>query len=496
MEDKEQEKILVVDDEESLRLICEDALLDEGYKVFTVEDGEKALQILREQKDIDLVISDLKMPNLNGIELIKQAKKEELDADFLIMTGFGTIEVAVECIRLGAADYLPKPFNLSHLIVKVRKVLQERKRRLERRRLSSVVRILNLSSALNRIKDFKGILYEFIYHLQKNFNPDSLIISFYNSRNGRLEQKVIKGKFFKKNYQLIFPLNKKMLDVLQKNSSFVSDNYTFENIEKKFSLLIIPLTVQNEKIGVLLLLKENKEKISSLLKNKKLINIFCMHAAISLQNASFFKRLRNLNLEIISSYAKAVEARDYYTKGHSENVARYAFNLGKFIGLGDKELELLYVGGMLHDIGKIGISDQILNKPGKLTDEEYEKMKQHPVIGKEILSKIEFLKEVVPLVYYHHERIDGKGYPEGLTGEQIPLLVKILSVVDAFEAMTSNRSYRNALPLEEVEKIMFEGAGTQWDEDLVHKWFFLVKDRGMEELKNISEFKGIFRLLN
>jgi len=486
-------KLLVVDDEESLRVICQDALEDEGYEVLTAEDGQEGLEILRKDSDIALVVSDLKMPRLNGIEFLRQAKKEGLEADFLITTGFGTIEVAVECIRLGAADYLPKPFNISHLLIKVKKVLQERERRLEQKRLSNVVRILNLSNALNRLQNLDSILEEFIYHLQRNFNPDGIIVGLYSQ--GNLRPRILRGAVIRRNYNSLFLLLHKMEEALKAGKTLWDNSFSFKDKQQVFSLVVTPLIVQKEKVGVTLLLKEAGKDEQLLSTNKQLISIFCNHAASSLQNAWALEKLNSLNLDIMHSYAKAVEAKDYYTKGHSDNVARYALNFARFLRLEERECELLYVAGVLHDIGKIGIPDNILNKPGKLTQEEFEVMKKHPVIAREILGKVESLKDVIPLVYHHHERVDGKGYPEGLRGDQLTLPIKMLSVVDAFEAMTSDRSYRKALPLDKVQEIMDSGVGSQWEEELVRKWFFLVEKKGMEGVRDISGFKGMLKLI-
>jgi putative nucleotidyltransferase with HDIG domain len=182
-----------------------------------------------------------------------------------------------------------------------------------------------------------------------------------------------------------------------------------------------------------------------------------------------------MNQDVIRSFAQAVEAKDYYTRGHSERVAEYACRLARAVGLENREIERLHIAGMLHDIGKIGIPDHILNKPGSLTDEEYEHMKRHSVMGKEILGQVEAMKDVTPLIYHHHERMDGQGYPDGLVGEQIPFLARIICLADSYEAMTSNRSYRNALPMERVMSVLEMGAGSQWDHDLTVAWMSIVE---------------------
>jgi len=169
-----------------------------------------------------------------------------------------------------------------------------------------------------------------------------------------------------------------------------------------------------------------------------------------------------------------VEARDPYTKGHSERVARYAVAIAKEIGLSLREVEDLHVAGLLHDIGKIGISDLILNKGGSLTGEEYEVVKQHPCIGAMIVKEVSSLQRIVPLIYHHHERYDGLGYPDGLAGEDTLLGARVLAVADSFEAMTSSRAYRSPMSVEHSLELLDEGGNGQWDPMLVavfrHLW--------------------------
>lgn len=157
-------------------------------------------------------------------------------------------------------------------------------------------------------------------------------------------------------------------------------------------------------------------------------------------------------LESIETLRYTVEAKDNYTRGHSDRVSEYSVLIGKNLGLTDNDIKTLKIGGLFHDIGKIGISDSILLKKTKLTDQEYEEIKKHPTIGKNILSNAAIFQDIIPIVLYHHERYDGKGYPEGLKDKDIPLLARIVCVADAFDAMTSKRSYRDELDLNFVKE--------------------------------------------
>lgn len=176
-------------------------------------------------------------------------------------------------------------------------------------------------------------------------------------------------------------------------------------------------------------------------------------------------------MEMVTSLAGAIDAKDPYTKGHSTSVSRYAEALARAVNLPEHEVERIKIGALLHDVGKIGIPENVLKKPGKLTDEEWEIMKQHPTIGAEkVLAPNEALRDLIPIVKYHHERLDGKGYPEQLKGNQIPLAARIVSVADAYHALVSDRPYRKGMPIEKACAILKEGAGIQWDSDLVRQF--------------------------
>ena len=173
-------------------------------------------------------------------------------------------------------------------------------------------------------------------------------------------------------------------------------------------------------------------------------------------------------LDVVTSLASAIDAKDTYTKGHSTGVARYSEALARALGLEENEIERIKLGAVLHDVGKIGIPENILRKPAPLSDEEWKIMKQHPTIGVEkVIQPNRQLKDLIPMVKYHHERYDGKGYPEGIKGTDIPLAARIVSVADAYHALVSDRPYRKGMSIEKACEILKEGAGTQWDKELV-----------------------------
>jgi PAS domain S-box-containing protein/putative nucleotidyltransferase with HDIG domain len=186
-------------------------------------------------------------------------------------------------------------------------------------------------------------------------------------------------------------------------------------------------------------------------------------AAIAVSNARQRESLERLLDETAMALSDVIESRDAYTGGHCQRLAVYSGTIAETLGLPRREVEIIRFGAALHDVGKIVVPDAILNKPGSLTHEEYEVIKRHSLDGGRICQRIGFLQKAYPIVYHHHERWDGKGYPDGLAGEQIPMAARIVAVADAFDAMTSDRPYRKGMPREEATALLRDGSGSQWD---------------------------------
>ena len=202
------------------------------------------------------------------------------------------------------------------------------------------------------------------------------------------------------------------------------------------------------------------------------------------------EELEKSYLESIEILRHTVEAKDPYTKGHSDRVSAYSVLIGKHMGLSEEDLRTLEVGGLFHDIGKIGVPDNILLKDDKLTTDEYSEIKNHPSIGKHILANATIFQDVVPIVYHHHERYDGKGYPEQLSGESIPFFARITAVADTFDAMTSKRSYRDAVPLEKVKEEIKQCSGTQFDPKIASVFLDILNNHYDEILEIQSKNKS------
>ena len=198
------------------------------------------------------------------------------------------------------------------------------------------------------------------------------------------------------------------------------------------------------------------------------------------------EKLEKAYLDTVQTLRYTIEAKDPYTRGHSDRVSEYSILLGQELGLSDDQLKTLRVGGLFHDIGKIGIPDSILLKEAKLTDDEYSQIKNHPSIGAHILCNAAVFQEIIPIVKHHHERYDGKGYPSKLAGDQIPYLARVAAVVDAFDAMTSKRAYRDAIPLETVKSEIERCSGTQFDPVMAEAFLNILNNK-YDEIKKIQD---------
>jgi len=337
--------VLFVDDEVNILRAVQRLLRNEPCRVLTASRGAEALDLLANDA-AQVVVSDQRMPEMNGVELLSVIRERHPDTVRMMLTGYTEMNIAVEAINHGEIYRLiTKPWNDEELKATLRQAFDHYDLKGEIRRLNQVTREQNL-----KLQDM----------------------------NRTLEAKV----------------------------------------------------------------RDRTKQLAD--KNQE---------------------LRIGYIQTIRALAEAVDAKDAYTRGHSERVGVYASKLGRELGLPREVIERIYIAGLLHDVGKIGVPDRIITKPDRLTPEEYEEMKRHPEIGARILQPVAFLADVVPCVRHHHEWFDGsdRGYPSRLVGDQIPLPSRIILVADTLEAMTSDRPYRKGLPLEKVLAELSLYSGSQFD---------------------------------
>ncbi len=258
------------------------------------------------------------------------------------------------------------------------------------------------------------------------------------------------------------------------------------------NLIIMPIGDSGSRAGWIVSCNlENDRDFDSL--ESSLIKSVAMILGTHIRNIELYQQNNQLLLSFVRSLVSTLDAKDPYTRGHSERVALVARKIGEQLNLPEDDLYDIYLAGLMHDIGKVGIDDRILRKPGALTYSEFKEIQKHPLIGFAIMRGLKNLRKILPGIRNHHENYNGKGYPDGLEGEAIPLMARILAVADSFDAMSSDRPYRKGLELEKIEEIFRRGTGVQWDARIVEA-FFAIRDDIAEICMHYRPDSGIFIL--
>lgn len=464
-------RLLIVDDEKSICDILTKYLEKNAYEVFSARDGRQAVDILTEN-NIDLVLTDIKMPGMSGVDLLKWVKERNQALPVLITTGYPTLDTAIEALKLGAFDYLTKPFHLEEIGEKIKRALESKRLEEENLVFSKLVSLHEVTKVLASTHQLRELNHLFLDYSSRMSHADGGALLFTDSSGKLRIMESSAAPFDVKFWQRGF-FRDGARWVMEKEDPLVAEgeNPLPPGIETSLppelkSCIFFPLKTAKRMLGVLTLVR-NKEREAFSNVDLEIVNVLASQASISIENVRLYQSIRDNYLKTILAFALAVEAKDRYTHGHSEKVMKYTVVLAKQLGMSDSEIEHVKYAGLLHDIGKIGVSEAILNKPSRLTDDEFREIKKHPELGARIIADVPFLKTLVPEVQHHHEFYDGRGYPEGLAGENVPFGARILGVADAFEAMTSDRPYRKSLSLETAIGILKEQKGKQFDPRVV-----------------------------
>jgi response regulator RpfG family c-di-GMP phosphodiesterase len=483
-------RILVVDDEEVIRDILADFLAMEGFEVRTAEDGAEALSQLASAR-FDLVLSDLKMPRLGGIELLDAISELAPQVVTIIMTGFGTVETAIEAMKRGAYDYIMKPFKMEDVVHTVRRGLERHKLRAENMRLKEVLSLYKVSEAIASSLSLDEVLRTVTDAAIHEVYADLVLVMVDDGsglgpgqgpelcpnpchwversrvRNPKFVHRSADAELGVLSVEKLaehFALHHRLLV----HGSHCAQFFAEAPVVPATSLLVTQLTSPSQTIGYIAALSYTPNRRFDE-GQRKLLRIMSDRAAAAIDNARLYEDLKATFSQTIKGLANAIDKMDRYTAGHSQRVAAYAQLLAIKLGLPEAQIEIVRQAALMHDIGKIGCVMN-LNKPGILTDREYEVFKNHPGFGRDILEPIEFLSALIPGVHHHHERWDGDGYPDGLAGQAIPLIARIISVADAYDAMTSHRAYRRALPHAVSMTELSNCAGAQFDPDVANEF--------------------------
>ena len=518
MDDRKKETILFVDDEESILDVASQYFQRQGYQTFTACNGVEALEIF-EKETVDCCFTDINMPEMNGLELAENIRRLDSTMPVIVMTGYPSLENTIQTLKNGVVDFLIKPVNLKQMEMCMLRVMQQRGLFVENVLLKEEVKNKERLEELNRELQYKVDELNILNKIMGSFTTMvSTTDVFKRAADVALEitpahrsmfyvindsigqpfevasAEVIDGRSQEKDPEPSSPLVSKtpgetqadyqsyLSRVIMEVASdeiplLISENNGVRGIPRKLqSVMIVPLKIREKVFGVLVaVIRQGAVRFSE--KDLYYLSFMARSAAHSIENLALYENIYENLFATLYAFVNAVEARDLYTRQHSSRVTGISLILGKQLGCSGEEMDILNFAGHLHDIGKIGIRDDILLKPGRLTPLEFEKIKEHPTIGANILKQLGMWEKERQIIRCHHERFDGTGYPDGLKQDQIPFLARILSLADVYDAMASDRAYRKRMEEDVILKVINEGAGTQFDPDVVEA-FKKVYDEG------------------
>jgi len=476
---KDKKTILVVDDYLPTRRLIVDALDQSSqYEVDEAENGEEALQLFN-QHNYDLVISDIMMPGMSGMDLLNRIREKNLSAAVIMITGNPTVELTVSAIKKGAVDFLPKPFDIDDLLYRVdihlrgKSLLSEESVEAFREQVRLKDKTDELSKQgyiFDSIEDSpldNDVIFEKIAALAlKLVDGEICSILLFNEKDNAFHPKVVKGEaqVFGKDYSDSSALKMVFNEVIERKEAVVINSN--EHADLSPSLICAPLMIRNSILGILSIKKRKNREVFN---KRDLHHILSLtkRASLNLENKILYESIYFNIMDTLKSLISSVQARDNYTEAHSQRVTEISLKIALQMNCSASDMESLKIAGILHDVGKIAVPDSILIKPGKLTAEEYMIIKNHPTIGENILRPVVLLEKERKIIQCHHERWDGKGYPLGVSGTEIPCLARILAVADSFDAMTSDRPYHPAMPLDKAVDELVANKNTQFDADVV-----------------------------
>lgn len=492
-----KERILFVDDEESILDVVNEYFSIKGYEVFTAVNGEEALSIL-DREQIDCCFTDINMPVMDGLELAENIRKRDNTIPVVIMTGYPSLDNTIRTLKNGVVDFLIKPINLNQLELCLNRVLHqqrlfvenillkkevESKARIESLNvelqqkiedLQTLNRIMNIFSTVsssagvfNRLVDMAVEIThasESVFYIinQAVTRPFAVAAASADSRG------VVASSVDLVNLSSRIPSYMVMDVAGDQLPLLISEGSELHGFGSDItSVMIAPLTIRNKIFGVLTTINIGQHRSRFAEKELYYLSYMTHHAAYAIENLALYENIYDNLFSTIYAFVKAIGAKDFYTEQHSNRVTAVSKILAQKMNCSAEELDILHTAGLLHDIGKIGIRDDILLKPGKLTEEEYDIIKTHSVIGANIIGQLGLWEREQQIIRCHHERFDGNGYPDGIKGTDIPFLARILSVADVYDALASDRSYRKKMEEEQILEIIQRGKGSFFDPDIV-----------------------------
>lgn len=471
-------RILIVDDYSPTRQLISDALnQSDHYEISEAENGREALDKCSQGR-FDLVISDVMMPEMGGMELLNKLREMSPDTSVIMITAQPAVELTVSAMKKGAIDFLKKPFNIDDLLYKVQICFYEKKLMEEvgPRADDAEVKIKDKTEELSvqgfifdsfkKIEGNNEYIFKKLVDLSLNVvDGEECSLLLFDKDTDTFHPKVIISQH-RDVYELrtIPALQGIFRQVVEKKKALMI--HSSEHSEIAPSLICAPLMIRENIFGILCIRKKtHREQFT--IKDMDYIVSLTKRASLNLENQVLYESVYNNILDTFKSLIASIQVRDHYTEEHCTRVTKLSVKIAECMHCTDREIESLKIIGMLHDLGKIAIPDSVLLKPDKLTFDEFKILKTHPAVGDQILKPICLLDQERNIILHHHERWDGKGYPRGLSGTDIPFLARILAVADSFDAMTSNRPYRPAIEIGAAVEELKKNRNLQFDGNIV-----------------------------
>jgi len=459
-------RVIVVDDEEYICNIIVEALASDSYEIISFTDPAKAIDYI-EKNQVDLVLTDLVMGEYSGIQVMETTLRNYEDSVVILMTAHPTIKTAISVLKKGAYDFMVKPFKLEVLKATVRRGLAHQQVIRENLHLKGQVEFLKVANAFGIGVDIEKYLKMVVGSCKTEFSATAVSIMEIDPTNGQVIRKICESD--KKEYLKTIQDEQHLLNFTNSRSTkplIKTEEVQEDNITKLKTFISKPILIRRKLHGTINLLTVRRFKWITP-GEMDVLTILTNSAATAIANNKLYNDLQASYLQAIRALANAVEARDKCTKGHTDRVTRLAKMVAEEMDWGPAEIGNLVMGCMLHDIGKIGVPDSILNKPDVLDDGEREKMINHPMVGLQIISGVDLFQPAIPYIMGHHERYDGQGYPKGLKGNDIPIEGRLLAVVDTFDAILSDRPYRKGASLRKAVNELLNNSGSQFDPEIV-----------------------------
>jgi putative nucleotidyltransferase with HDIG domain len=483
-------RVLVVDDNASLLRFLVSAFSAHGCTVSQAAAAEQALQLIGQQA-FDLVVSDIKMPGLSGLDLLRAVKGTQPGTPVVLITGNPSVNSAVFGLRHGAYDYLPKPFSIREIQQLLARVRSDRQKwdgqvplpaglteELSRRQVGVEVLFRIGDLALQGLET-SAFVDEVLRLIGQSIKADAAVVMLRDDDGAVSASQQGQPALVQR---LLGRLERAFEDVLATGGR---ELLTLPTGGEGLEAVAAVIPGLGRCMGVVCLARTAASG-GFLPDEREMLLGYAQTTAVALQKLILRENVERNLVDTITAFVNAIESKDPYLKGHSARVSLYAGEVASMLGMTGDMVDVVRRGAMLHDLGKLSIMDTILRKPDRLTAEEFAIIKSHPVVGARILEPLRFLVRETCAVRHHHERFDGTGYPDGLRGEDIPMAARVVTVADVFDAITSNRPYRTALPLPAAREEIARGCGSHFDPVVAEAFLRLPLSR-LEEINRYYE---------